>query len=88
MSAPASPHEEEALGKPYDAALMRRLLRYLRPYLPLTAVAVLMLLLRARLRRRVKALIPRKRVTYAIRRLTIVSRNRNMIRRTIRLKMD
>ncbi|HJZ94922.1 MAG TPA: ABC transporter ATP-binding protein, partial [Candidatus Solibacter sp.] len=25
-------HEEEALGKPYDAHLMRRLLQYLRPY--------------------------------------------------------
>jgi ATP-binding cassette, subfamily B, multidrug efflux pump len=25
-------HEEEALGKPYDAHLMRRLLEYLRPY--------------------------------------------------------
>jgi len=37
-------HEEEALGRPYDAALMRRLLRYLRPYLPLVAAAVLMLL--------------------------------------------
>ena len=47
--APAAPHEEEALGKPYDAALMRRLLRYLRPYLPLVVVAVLMLLLVAAL---------------------------------------
>jgi ATP-binding cassette, subfamily B, multidrug efflux pump len=37
-------HEEEALGKPYDAALMRRLLRYLRPYLGITAGAVAMLL--------------------------------------------
>ena len=42
MTAPF--HEEEALGKPYDAALMRRLLGYLRPYLGLTGVAVLMLL--------------------------------------------
>ena len=25
-------HEEEVLGKAYDARLMRRLLRYLRPY--------------------------------------------------------
>jgi ATP-binding cassette subfamily B protein len=51
VSAPASAalHEEEALGKPYDAALMRRLLRYLRPYLPLVTVAVLMLLLVAAL---------------------------------------
>ena len=45
MSAPAALHEEEALGKPYDAALMRRLLRYLRPYLSLVVVAILMLLL-------------------------------------------
>ena len=37
-------HEEEALGKPYDAALMRRLLRYLRPYLGMTGAAVTMLL--------------------------------------------
>ncbi|MFO7892420.1 MAG: ABC transporter ATP-binding protein [Longimicrobiales bacterium] len=28
----AAPHEEEALGKAYDARLMRRLLRYLKPY--------------------------------------------------------
>jgi ATP-binding cassette subfamily B protein len=27
-----SSHEEEALGKAYDARLMRRLLAYLRPY--------------------------------------------------------
>jgi len=40
----AAYHEEEALGKPYDAALMRRLLRYLRPYLWMTAAAVAMLL--------------------------------------------
>jgi ATP-binding cassette subfamily B multidrug efflux pump len=40
----AAYHEEEALGKPYDAALMRRLLRYLRPYLGMTAAAVAMLL--------------------------------------------
>jgi hypothetical protein len=25
-------HEEEALGKAYDAHLMRRLLQYMRPY--------------------------------------------------------
>jgi len=37
-------HEEEALGKPYDAVLMRRLLRYLRPYLWMTGAAVAMLL--------------------------------------------
>ena len=42
MSAPI--HEEEALGRPYDAALMRRLLRYLGPYRPHVALAVLMLL--------------------------------------------
>lgn len=40
----ASFHEEEALGKPYDAALMRRLLTYLRPYRWSVAPAVLMLL--------------------------------------------
>src|SRR4051812_19353136 len=33
-------HEEEVLGKAYDATLMRRLLRYLRPYKPQVAVAL------------------------------------------------
>jgi ATP-binding cassette subfamily B protein len=42
MTAPF--HEEEALGKPYDAALMRRLLRYLRPYAWMTVGAITMLL--------------------------------------------
>src|SRR5260221_7487241 len=28
----SNPHEEEALGKAYDARLMRRLLQYMRPY--------------------------------------------------------
>jgi ATP-binding cassette subfamily B multidrug efflux pump len=40
----AAYHEEEALGKPIDAALMRRLLRYLRPYLWITVAAIAMLL--------------------------------------------
>jgi ATP-binding cassette, subfamily B, multidrug efflux pump len=33
-------HEEEVLGKAYDATLMRRLLRYLRPYKPQVALAL------------------------------------------------
>ena len=33
-------HEEEVLGKAYDASLMRRLLRYLRPYKPQVALAL------------------------------------------------
>jgi ATP-binding cassette subfamily B protein len=33
-------HEEEVLGKAYDARLMRRLLGYLRPYVPQVAVAL------------------------------------------------
>ena len=33
-------HEEEALGKAYDARLMRRLLRYLRPYRRLVLAAL------------------------------------------------
>ena len=33
-------HEEDILGKAYDAVLMRRLLRYLRPYLPQVAIAL------------------------------------------------
>ena len=37
-------HEEEALGKAYDARLMRRLLQYLRPYRLRVALAVLVLL--------------------------------------------
>jgi ATP-binding cassette subfamily B protein len=36
-------HEEEALGKAYDARLMGRLLRYLKPYWWLAGLAVLML---------------------------------------------
>jgi ATP-binding cassette subfamily B protein len=36
-------HEEEALGKAYDARLMRRLLRYLTPYWWLVGLAVLVL---------------------------------------------
>jgi ATP-binding cassette subfamily B multidrug efflux pump len=40
-------HEEEALGKAYDARLMRRLLRYLRPHVWLVALALLVLLLSA-----------------------------------------
>jgi len=37
-------HEEEALGRAYDARLMRRLLRYLKPYRLKVAIAVLMLI--------------------------------------------
>ena len=33
-------HEEEVLGKAYDANLMRRLLWYLRPYKPQVALAL------------------------------------------------
>ena len=33
-------HEEEILGKAYDARLMRRLLRYLRPYTMYVAIAL------------------------------------------------
>jgi len=37
-------HEEEALGKAYDARLMKRLLRYLHPYRWVVATAVVLLL--------------------------------------------
>ncbi|HET9984930.1 MAG TPA: ABC transporter ATP-binding protein, partial [Longimicrobiales bacterium] len=37
-------HEEDALGKAYDAHLMRRLLRYLRPYRLRVSFAILLLL--------------------------------------------
>ncbi|HEX6058920.1 MAG TPA: ABC transporter ATP-binding protein [Gemmatimonadaceae bacterium] len=43
MTVPASIHEEEALGKAYDARLVRRLLVYVRPHLRLVAGAVLLL---------------------------------------------
>jgi ATP-binding cassette subfamily B protein/subfamily B ATP-binding cassette protein MsbA len=36
-------HDEETLGKPYDARLVRRLLRYVRPYSRLVLLAVLIL---------------------------------------------
>jgi ATP-binding cassette, subfamily B, multidrug efflux pump len=37
-------HEEEALGKAYDARLMRRLLGYLRPYRSRVGLAITLLL--------------------------------------------
>lgn len=43
MSGPPDFHEEEALGKAYDAHLMRRLLHYLKPYWWLVGLAVLIL---------------------------------------------
>ena len=43
MTAPSSFHEEDALGKAYDGRLMRRLLRYARPYGSLVAGAVVLL---------------------------------------------
>ena len=42
MSAPH--HDEEALGRPYDAALVRRLLGFLRPHRGRVALAVLLLI--------------------------------------------
>ncbi|MDH3207017.1 MAG: ABC transporter ATP-binding protein/permease [Gemmatimonadota bacterium] len=47
MTAAGAFHEEEALGKAYDARLMRRLLRYLRPHWGLVALALFVLLLAA-----------------------------------------
>lgn len=40
-------HEEEVLGKAYDSRLMKRLLRYLRPYTWQVAVALLAIVLKA-----------------------------------------
>jgi ATP-binding cassette subfamily B protein len=40
MAEPLDHHDEEVLGKAYDARLMRRLLGYLRPYRGMTAAAV------------------------------------------------
>ena len=47
MSGDVAFQEEEALGKAYDARLMRRLLQYLRPYWKQVALALLVLLLAA-----------------------------------------
>jgi len=38
-------HEEEAIGKTYDLQIARRLLRYLKPYLKLLAIALVLTLL-------------------------------------------
>ncbi|HXG38444.1 MAG TPA: ABC transporter ATP-binding protein, partial [Bacteroidota bacterium] len=38
-------HEEEVLGKAYDARLMRRLLKYLRPYRWHVALGILLSIL-------------------------------------------
>jgi ATP-binding cassette subfamily B protein len=40
----AAPHDEEILGKAYDARLMRRLLAYLHPYRGMTAGALVLIL--------------------------------------------
>ncbi len=40
MTAPASPHDEEVLGKAFDARLARRLFGYVRPYGRLVAAAL------------------------------------------------
>ncbi len=44
MATAAHYHEEEILGKAYDARLMKRLLRYLRPYKAKVVVSVILLL--------------------------------------------
>ncbi len=44
MTAPISIQEEEALGRAYDARLMKRLLRYVKPYRWAVALAVLILI--------------------------------------------
>lgn len=38
------PHEEETLGRPYDATLVRRLLGYLRPYRGQVALSILLMI--------------------------------------------
>ena len=43
-AATLGPVEEEVLGKAYDGRLMRRLLRYMRPYRMLVAVSLVFLL--------------------------------------------
>ncbi|MEN8376535.1 MAG: ABC transporter ATP-binding protein [Gemmatimonadota bacterium] len=49
MATVAPPHEEEALGRAYDARLMRRLLSYVRPHLGKVTLAVAMLVVGAAL---------------------------------------
>src|SRR5689334_10830576 len=43
----ASQHEEEVLGKAYDSRLMKRLLKYMRPYRWRVAVALASIVLKA-----------------------------------------
>ena len=43
----ASQHDEEVLGKAYDSRLMKRLLRYLRPYRWQVGVALASIILKA-----------------------------------------
>ena len=43
----ASIHEEEVLGKAYDSRLMKRLLKYLRPYTWQVAIALGAIILKA-----------------------------------------
>src|SRR5207302_7012117 len=43
----ASIHEEEVLGKAYDSRLMKRLLKYLRPYTWQVAIALAAIVLKA-----------------------------------------
>ena len=43
----ASHHEEEVLGKAYDSRLMKRLLRYMRPYRWRVSIALVSILLKA-----------------------------------------
>lgn len=45
MSSNNNYHDEEVLGKAYDARLMKRLLTYIRPYRWLVVIAVILLLL-------------------------------------------
>ncbi len=45
MTTPATLHEEDALSRTYDARLMRRLLVYVRPYMPLVYAALVLLII-------------------------------------------
>ena len=47
MTAPAISTDDDALGKAYDARLVRRLLSYVRPYRPLVAAALVCLVLQS-----------------------------------------
>jgi ATP-binding cassette subfamily B protein len=66
MAAAAPVHEDELLGKAYDPRLMRRLLRYLRPYRALMVLALVLIFATS-----VSALVPTLLVQQAVDRVMV-----------------